>query len=122
MNSNVLKLKLKRVDPVKYAIIASLTTMLIMLVVFVPFFFLFSAIGLGASGDSLGAAGAIFGGGIAMVIIVPLFYGVLVFILTLITTSLLNFILKKAGGLDIDFEKVGIDASVNYGSQDRIEQ
>ena len=122
MNSNVLKLKLKRVDPVKYAIIASLTTMLIMLIVFVPFFFLFSAIGLGASGDSLGAAGAIFGGGVAMVIIVPLFYGVLVFILTLITTSLLNFILKKTGGLDIDFEKAGIDASVNYGSQDRIEQ
>lgn len=118
MNNNILKVKLKRVDPVKYALISAILTVVIMLIVFVPFMLLFSAIGAGAASESMGAAGAVFGGGIAMVIFVPLIYGVLVFILTLIMTALLNYILKRTGGLDIDFEKVGLDLS----SQDRLEQ
>lgn len=122
MNNNILKLKLKRVDPVKYATIAALTTALIMLVVFVPFMLLFSLAGLGAASESMGAAGAILGGGVFMIILVPIIYGVLVFILTLITSSLLNFILKKTGGLDIDFEKVGLEINSIGQDQARIEQ
>ncbi|TCK67992.1 hypothetical protein DFQ05_1776 [Winogradskyella wandonensis] len=122
MNSNILKLKLKRVDPVKYAIIASLLTMLIMLIVFVPFMLLFSAIGLGAATESFGAAGAIVGSGIFMIIFVPLIYGAIVFVITLIATALLNFILKKTGGLDVDFEKVGFDFEATQANQGRIEQ
>jgi len=126
MNSNILKLKLKRVDPVKYATIAAITTALIMLIVFVPFMLLFSLAGIGAATESLGGGAAILGGGIFVIILAPIIYGVLVFILTLITSSILNFILKKTGGLDIDFEKVGLevsDSNDNLGfSQGRIEQ
>jgi hypothetical protein len=106
---STLRLKLKRVDPVKYATIAALLTALIMLIVFVPFMLLFSAIGAGAASESMGAGAAIFGGGIFLVILAPILYGVVTFIVTLIATSLLNFILKKTGGLDIDFEKAGLD-------------
>ena len=105
---STLRLKLKRVDPVKYATISALLTGLLMLIIFVPFMLLFSLIGAGA-GDSFGAGAAIFGGGIFMIILIPIVYAVVVFILTLIMTSLLNFILKKTGGLDIDFEKAGLD-------------
>ena len=124
MNNNILKLKLKRIDPVKYALIASILTVLIMLIVFVPMMLLFSAIGLGAVssefGGGAGAFGALLGGGI-FIIFVPIFYGVLVFIITLISSSLLNFILKKTGGLDIDFEKVGLDITQPDSFQKKIE-
>ena len=119
MNNNILKLKLKRVDPVKYATIAAFLTALIMLVVFVPFMLLFSMIGAG-SASGLGEGVAIFGGGIFVIILMPIIYGVMVFIITLISTSLLNWILKKTGGLDIDFEKTGLE--ISHIGQDRIEQ
>ncbi|WP_296378026.1 hypothetical protein [Winogradskyella sp.] len=125
MNNNILKLKLKRIDPVKYALIASILTVLIMLIVFVPMMLLFSAIGLGAAsseyGSGAGVFGALLGGGV-FIILVPIFYGVLVFIITLISSSLLNFILKKTGGLDIDFEKAGLDISQPESFQKQIEQ
>lgn len=120
MSSNILKLKLKRVDPVKYATVAALLTAFIMLIVFVPFMLLFSVIGAGSAGG-LGEGAAIFGGGVFAIIFVPLIYGVIVFIITLISTSLLNFILKKTGGIEIDFEKAGIDIS-QIGQDRRIEQ
>ena len=120
MNNNILKLKLKRVDPVKYATIAALLTALIMLIVFVPFFLLFSIAGAGAA-SGFGEGAAIFGGSIFIIILMPIIYGVMVFILTLISTALLNFILKKTGGLDIDFEKTGLEIS-QIGQDHRIEQ
>ncbi|ARV09851.1 hypothetical protein BTO05_09425 [Winogradskyella sp. PC-19] len=125
MNNNILKLKLKRIDPVKYALIASILTVLIMLIVFVPMMLLFSAIGLGAAsseyGSGAGVFGALLGSGV-FIILVPIFYGVLVFIITLISSSLLNFILKKTGGLDIDFEKAGLDISQPESFLKQIEQ
>nr|WP_321233730.1 hypothetical protein [uncultured Psychroserpens sp.] len=120
MNNNILRLKLKRVDPVKYATIAAILTALIMLIVFVPFMLLFSLAGAGAA-SGLGEGAAIFGGSVFMIILVPIIYGVMVFILTLISTSLLNWILKKTGGLDIDFEKTGLEIS-QIGQDQRIEQ
>lgn len=119
MQNNILKLKLKRVDPVKYATIAAILTALIMLVIFVPFMLLFSMIGAGAA-SGFGEGAAIFGGSIFIIILMPVIYGVMVFIITLISTSLLNWILKKTGGLDIDFEKSGLD--ISQIGQDRIEQ
>ena len=86
--------KLKRVDPLKYAIIDSPT------------------IGVGA---------IIFGSVIAIIVTASFFYEVVLFVITLIAAFLPNFILKKTEELDIDFEKVGIDVSVNYDSQDCIE-
>lgn len=107
---NIIRLKLKRVDPVKYATISAILTMALMLIIFVPFMLFFSAIGIAT--EDLGVGAAFFGGGIIMIVIVPLIYGVLVFIITLLITALMNFILKKTGGLDIDFEKTGLDISL----------
>ncbi len=121
MNSNILKLKLKRVDPVKYAIITTVLTLTIMLIFVLPFFLIFSAIGIGAGSESIGAGAALIGGGIIGMIFGIIVYGVIIFVVTLIATSLLNFVLKKTGGLDIDFEKVGFDFEAQ-SNQGRIEQ
>ncbi|MGB3606087.1 MAG: hypothetical protein WA775_10235 [Psychroserpens sp.] len=110
MSTNILKLKLKRIDPVKYATVASLLTMLVLLIIFVPFMLLFSLAGLGAS-SGFGQGAAIFGGSVFVIILLPIIYGVMVFVITLISTSLLNFILKKTGGIEIDFEKTGLEIS-----------
>ncbi|MDG5490941.1 hypothetical protein [Psychroserpens sp. SPM9] len=120
MNTHTLKLKLKRIDPVKYATISALLTALIVLILFVPFFLLFSLVGAG-SASGFGEGAAIFGGGVFIIILAPIIYGVVAFIVTLISTALLNFILKKTGGLDIDFEKTGLEIS-EIGKDHRIEQ
>jgi len=109
MESNIIKLKLKRIDPVKYATISAFITVLLMLIIFVPIMLLFSVAGLGAS--DFGSGAAIFGGGIIAIIFVPILYGVLVFIVTLIAAYIMNFALKKTGGLEVDFEKTGLDIS-----------
>ncbi len=108
---STLRLKLKRVDPIKYSIIAALLTIVLMLIILVPAMLIMSLVGAGAATESFGAAGAILGGGLFMIILMPIIYGVFVFIITLISTALLNFILKKTGGLDLDFEKSGLDIS-----------
>lgn len=115
--NDIIKLKLKRVDPVKYAVIASILTICLMLITFVPFLLLASLVGAGTGGAY--EAGAILGGGIVMIIILPIIYGIVVFILTLIATALLNYILKKTGGLELDFEKSGLDIS-QIGTEPRL--
>ena len=117
--NNILKLKLKRVDPVKYAVIASLLTICLMLVTFVPFLLLASLVGAGSGGAY--QAGAILGGGMVMIIILPIIYGIVVFIVTLIATALLNYILKKTGGLELSFEQADLDIS-QIGRESRLKQ
>jgi hypothetical protein len=102
MNNSILKLKLKRVDPVKYATIATLTYLAIILLIFVPFMLLASAIGV--TQDVAGGF-AILGGGLFAIIFIMIFYGVIIFIITLLAAFLLNFILKKTGGLPLEFEQ-----------------
>jgi hypothetical protein len=97
-----IKLNLRKVDPVKYGLITGLLMALLSLIMIVPMMLIMSAAGAGS--ESLGAGAAIFGGGIIMIILLPILYGIFGFIIGLITTALMNFILKKTNGLDIEFE------------------
>lgn len=124
MNSSILKLKLKRVDPVKYATIATLTYLAIILLIFVPFMLLASAIGV--TQDVAGGF-AILGGGLFAIIFIMIFYGVIIFIITLLAAFLLNFILKKTGGLPLEFEQTqsGLQSqNIDFtsSSQERLEK
>ena len=101
-------LKLKKVDPVKYAMIATLTYLAIMLIIIVPVMLIGSAVG--ASQDLAGGF-AMLGGGLFAVVFGLIFYGIVIFIVTLIAALVLNFILRKTGGLPMDFEKNGWDVS-----------
>ncbi|MCD2258423.1 hypothetical protein [Psychroserpens luteolus] len=117
-NINTLKLKLKRIDPVKYAVVVTLVYLLILLIIYVPFLLLGSLIG---GSNDLAAGAAMLGGGILGIIFMLVIAGIFVFIITIIACSLLNFILKKTGGIDIDFEKTGLEIS-QIGKDHRIEQ
>ncbi|WP_299115555.1 hypothetical protein [uncultured Winogradskyella sp.] len=108
MNNSILKLKLKRVDPVKYAMIATLTYLAIILLIFVPMMLIASVVG--ATQDLVGGF-AMLGGGIFAIIFILIFYGVIIFIVTLLAALLLNFILKKTGGLPIEFENTEVDVT-----------
>ena len=99
-----LKLKLKKIDPVKAGVIyGALLALGGLFIAF--FFFIFGGI-FGAASGELGAFGMFAGGGILMLIFLPIFYFVIGFIAGILGTFLLNFILAKTDGLIIDFDKV----------------
>ena len=102
------KLTLKRVDPMKIAVIYGAVVALFSLIIVVPVFFLMS---LAGASSGLGEVGlGLFGGGIA-VLFVPVLYGVFGFIFGLICALVFNFVLSKTKGLDLDFEKAGMEIS-----------
>ena len=105
---STLKLKLKKIDPVKYATIATLVTLCIMLITFVPFMLFFSAVG---ATQDLGGGMAVLGGGLFGMIFGMIFYGIVVFVLTLIAAYILNYVLNKTGGLDIEFDATEMSVS-----------
>ncbi|WP_075342259.1 hypothetical protein [Tenacibaculum agarivorans] len=100
-----LKLKLKKIDPVKAGIVHGALLGLFGLVI-AGFAMLFGSI-FGAASGEMGVFGAVLGGGIFAVIFIPIFYFIVGFIAGLIGTMLLNFVLKKTDGMIIDFEKIG---------------
>jgi len=117
-NANRMSLRLMRIDPLKYAIVATLAYLSILLIIYLPIILLGSLVG-GAS--DLAAGAAMLGGGIIGIIFFIILAGAFVFIFTLIIAAILNFILKKVNGIDIDFEKVGLGIS-EIGNHDRLGQ
>lgn len=93
-------LELKRIDAFSAAKIAGL-----FYVAFGLFagtiFSLFSLLGF-AGGTGAGIAGLIFG--IGSIIFLPIFYGVVGFIMTLATVLVYNWLAKKVGGIKIELE------------------
>ena len=91
-------LKLKRINVLKFAFISALTYALISLIL-IPFMLVSMAIG------GSGTAGVI-GGGIAMIILLPVIYGIVGFIGGLIGGGLYNLISKWIGGLEFEVEEI----------------
>ncbi|MCF6350107.1 MAG: hypothetical protein L3J23_03630 [Flavobacteriaceae bacterium] len=106
-----IKLNLKRINPVKAGVINGLLMAVIALVALIPMFMFMSA--LGATDNGL-----MFGGGITMLIFGPIIYGIIGFIFGLIGTVLLNFILDKTKGLDIEFESNNIEISQSSNEEE----
>ncbi len=71
---------------------------LIIGVIFTLFSLVFSAF----SSTGLGMLGAIFG--VGAIIILPIIYGIIGFVLGLITALLYNFIASRVGGLEVETE------------------
>ncbi len=111
-----IKLNLKRIDPVKAGIIQGAILALISLVIVIPTLLIFSVVGLSGSGNGFSA----FGGGIAMLFI-PIIYGIVGFVAGLVSTALLNFVLSKTNGLDVEFDgkdmeisQIGEDSDIKF--------
>jgi hypothetical protein len=66
---------------------------------------IFGLVGGGANAENAGMFRAIgVGGGLAMIIIAPILYGLLGFIFGLIGTALANLALRFSGGLEIEVD------------------
>jgi len=112
---STLKLKLKKIDPVKYGLITGATMALVILVIICIAFLFVSLFGLGLSDAIPGLGAAAIGGGLfsailGIIFIIPIYF-VIGFIVGWLSTVILNFMLKKTGGLEIDFEKS--DSNIN---------
>ena len=105
-----IKLTLKKIDPIKWATIAAILYAVIALIVVVPMFLIFSTLGAASAFEDAGVGFGFFGGGLALLFI-PIIYGVLGFIFGLIGALVLNFVLKKVNGLDMDFETAGLEVT-----------
>lgn len=96
---------LKSIDPIQLGKVYAVIYFIIMLVVFVPFILIFSVIGAGAGSDH-GLSGLAFGlgGGIFMAILVPFFYGIIAFIIGVLSAWIYNVTYKYHGGIKVTVE------------------
>ncbi|PQJ23221.1 hypothetical protein [Tenacibaculum sp. SG-28] len=110
-----LKLNLKKIDPVRYALIIGLLMALMTFVIITIAMLFGSLFGpmLQATESDTSGFGMILGGGFIMLLIVPVVYFIFGFIFGFIATTVLNFILKKTGGLPLHFEKTEITTLQN---------
>jgi hypothetical protein len=106
-----IKLKLKRVDPVKYGLIIGLLSAIMSLIVLIPMFLFMSALGASARGYGGSGIGAAMFGGALGIFMAPILYFIFGFIFGLIGTAIMNFILGKTNGLDIEFESNDLEIS-----------
>ncbi len=97
-----LKLTLKRIDPVKAGVVYGALMALVSLIVVIPVLLFISASGL-SSGSAAYRFGSALGTGLAMLLL-PILYGIIGFIFGLVSTALLNFVLSKTKGLDVEFD------------------
>jgi uncharacterized membrane protein len=69
------------------------------------FMMLFGAIGAAAGGKDAGPMAAFgIGGGLAAIILGPIFYGLIGFIFGIIATAFANLALKLTGGLEVEID------------------
>lgn len=93
---------LKRIDPMSYAKVYAVITALVIFVICLIYAFFIIAFA-GMFGEDAGAIGA--GIAIAIVIIAPIVYGIMVFLLGLLMAWLYNVVAARIGGVEFDFEE-----------------
>ncbi len=102
------KLTLKRIDPMKWAIVSALLYAVMSLIIMIPMFLIMSAIGSLTELEETGFA--MMGSGIAM-LFVPILYGIIGFIFGLLFAVIFNFVLSKTNGLDMEFDTNDLDTT-----------
>ena len=91
----------RRVGPLSFAKITAILYALMGLIVG-AIFSLISLAGFAAARGQQGAAGMLFG--VGAIVVLPIFYGVLGFIVSLISAALYNLIAGWVGGVELDVQ------------------
>lgn len=99
--------RIRRIDPMQSGKVTAIVSIALMLIIFVPIMLLFSLIGLGSGSSSVG--GAMLGGGLFMIILMPLIYGFFGFILGILYAVVYNFTYKYHGGLQLEYDDLDND-------------
>ena len=94
-------MRINKVNPVGLANLTAISTAIITFIILLLLFLLGGLLGAGAAGAA-GGAMELLGGGVILVLVAPLIYGVLTWIFTIFYALVLNLALKWSGGLQVD--------------------
>ena len=98
-------MRINKVNPVGLANLTAISTAIITFIILLLFFLLGGLLGGVLGAGAAGAAGGameLLGGGVILVLVAPLIYGVLTWIFTIFYALVLNLALKWSGGLQVD--------------------
>ena len=95
---NINAMRINKVNPVGLANLTAISTAIITFIILLLFFLLGGLLGAGAAGGAM----ELLGGGVILVLVAPLIYGVLTWIFTIFYALVLNLALKWSGGLQVD--------------------
>ena len=95
---NINAMRINKVNPVGLANLTAISTAIITFIILLLLFLLGGLLGAGAAGGAM----ELLGGGVILVLVAPLIYGVLTWIFTIFYALVLNLALKWSGGLQVD--------------------
>ncbi|MDA7609456.1 hypothetical protein N8660_03590 [Akkermansiaceae bacterium] len=91
-------MKINKVNPVGLANLTAISTAIITFIILLLFTLLGGVLGAGAAGGAI----ELLGGGVILMLVGPLIYGVITWIFTIFYALILNLALKWSGGLQVD--------------------
>ena len=95
--------RIKKINPVQAGKVSAVIAVLLILIIFVPILLLVSAVGIGSNQPSFG--GLVMGGGIiAMVIFMPIIYGIFAFLFGMFYAFIYNVTYRFHGGLEMEYD------------------
>ena len=95
-------MRINKVNQVGLANFTAISTAIITFIIVLLFFLLGGLLGGVLGAEAAGGAMELLGGGVILVLVAPLLYGVLTWIFTIFYALVLNLALKWSGGLQID--------------------
>ena len=95
-------MRINKVNPVGLANLTAISTAIITFIIVLLFFLLGGLLGCVLGAEAAGGAMELLGGGVILVLVAPLIYGVLTWIFTIFYALVLNLALKWSGGLQVD--------------------
>jgi hypothetical protein len=96
--------RIKKINPIQAGKVAAMIAVVLILIIVVPIMLLVSAVGLGSDNP---AFGMVMGGGIsiiAIVIFVPVVYGLFAFLFGMLYAFIYNITFRFHGGLEMEYD------------------
>lgn len=104
--------RIKRIDPMQSGKVTAIISVALILIIFIPIALLFSIAGLGSRGMGFGS---FLGGGIFMLILGPIFYGIIGFIMGILYAYIYNYTYRFHGGLELEYDDMD-DELATFGN------
>ena len=94
--------RIKKINPLQAGKVSAVIAVLLILIIFVPIMLLISAAGFGGNQS---AFGPLMGGGIiAIVILMPIIYGIFAFLIGIFYAFIYNVTYRFHGGLEMEYD------------------
>jgi hypothetical protein len=100
--------RIKRINPFQAGKVSAIVSVVLILIIFLPFMLFFSLAGLGSNSP---VSGMFLGGGLFAIILIPLVYGFFGFIIGILYAVIYNFTYKYHGGLELEYDELSDDVN-----------